>query len=52
VDLDTRSPQQGRLPLVGLSALAVAGFLTILTEALPAGLLPRMSSVSTADWTL
>lgn len=35
---------QNRLPLVGLSALALAGFLTILTEALPAGLLPRMSA--------
>lgn len=32
-----------RLPLGGLLALAAAGFLTILTEALPAGLLPSMS---------
>ncbi|PZU83501.1 MAG: MFS transporter [Shinella sp.] len=31
-----------RLPLAGLSALAVAGFVTILTEALPAGLLPQI----------
>ena len=30
-----------RLPVAGLLALAMAGFLTILTEALPAGLLPR-----------
>jgi predicted MFS family arabinose efflux permease len=33
-----------RLPLAGLLALAMAGFLTILTEALPAGLLPLMST--------
>jgi predicted MFS family arabinose efflux permease len=32
-----------RLPLSGLLALATAGFITILTEALPAGLLPEMS---------
>ncbi len=31
-----------RLPLAGLSALAVASFVTILTEALPAGLLPQI----------
>ena len=31
------------LPVVGLLALAAAGFLTILTEALPAGLLPDIS---------
>lgn len=31
-----------RLPLAGLLALATAGFITILTEALPAGLLPQM----------
>ena len=34
----------GRLPLSGLLALATAGFITILTEALPAGLLREMSS--------
>lgn len=33
-----------RLPLGGLLALAAAGFLTILTEALPAGLLPSMGA--------
>lgn len=33
-----------RLPLTALLALAMAGFLTILTEALPAGLLPLMSA--------
>lgn len=41
------SPQRlaaDRLPLSGLLALAMAGFITILTEALPAGLLPLMSS--------
>lgn len=32
------------LPLWSLSALATAGFLTILTEALPAGLLPEISA--------
>lgn len=32
-----------RLPMVGLLALAMAGFITILTEALPAGLLPQIS---------
>ena len=30
------------LPLAGLLALACAGFITILTEAMPAGLLPQM----------
>ncbi|MGN6224659.1 MFS transporter [Pseudoxanthomonas sp.] len=33
-----------RLPWAGLLALACAGFITILTEALPAGLLPAMSA--------
>lgn len=33
-----------RLPWVGLLALACAGFITILTEALPAGLLPAISA--------
>lgn len=33
-----------RLPVSGLCALAVAGFVTILTEALPAGLLPQIGS--------
>ena len=32
-----------RLPLASLLALALAGFITILTEALPAGLLPQMA---------
>ncbi|MFL9950572.1 MFS transporter [Paraburkholderia agricolaris] len=39
-----QSPQPaGRLPLSGLLALATGGFITILTEALPAGLLGEMS---------
>lgn len=33
-----------RLPLAGLLALACAGFVTVLTEALPAGLLPQMAA--------
>ncbi|WP_104665569.1 MFS transporter [Ensifer adhaerens] len=33
-----------RLPLSALLALATAGFITILTEALPAGLLPQISA--------
>lgn len=34
---------QDRLPLASLLALAMAAFITILTEALPAGLLPHMA---------
>lgn len=37
-------PRPGRLPLSGLLALAMAGFITILTEALPAGLLPQIGA--------
>ncbi len=37
-------PSDARLPMVALLALAMAGFITILTEALPAGLLPQMSA--------
>ena len=37
------APRTGRLPLGALLALAMAGFITILTEALPAGLLPQMA---------
>jgi predicted MFS family arabinose efflux permease len=33
-----------RLPLAGLLALGTAGFITIMTEALPAGILPAMSA--------
>jgi predicted MFS family arabinose efflux permease len=38
------SPSSGRLPLAGLLALAMGGFVTILTEALPAGLLRQISA--------
>ncbi|MCJ8152046.1 MFS transporter [Shinella sedimenti] len=37
-------PRPGRLPFSGLLALAMAGFITILTEALPAGLLPQIGA--------
>lgn len=33
-----------RLPMAGLLALATAGFVTVLTETLPAGLLPQMGA--------
>ncbi|MDP2146949.1 MAG: MFS transporter [Pseudomonas sp.] len=36
--------QRERLPVAGVLALATAGFITILTEAMPAGLLPQMSA--------
>lgn len=39
-----RSAANQRLPLGALLALALAGFITILTEALPAGLLPQISA--------
>ncbi|MGQ2996043.1 MFS transporter [Variovorax sp.] len=39
----TPSPED-RLPLSGLLALAAAGFVTILTEAMPAGLLPQIGA--------
>lgn len=39
----TTTPTQDRLPLTSLLALAMAAFITILTEALPAGLLPQMA---------
>ncbi|HEV7305290.1 MFS transporter [Ensifer sp.] len=35
---------EARLPILALLALASAGFITILTEALPAGLLPQISA--------
>ncbi len=37
-------PSSDRLPMAGLLALAMAGFITVLTEAMPAGLLPHMSA--------
>ena len=33
-----------RLPLGGLLALATIGFVTVMTEAMPAGILPAMSA--------
>lgn len=42
--MSTSRASPDSLPVVGLLALAAAGFLTILTEALPAGLLPQMSA--------
>lgn len=38
------TPTPDRLPVAGLCALALAGFVTILTEALPAGLLPQIGA--------
>jgi predicted MFS family arabinose efflux permease len=38
------SSVRGKLPLAGLLALFTAGFVSVLTETLPAGLLPQMSS--------
>ncbi|WP_321161133.1 MFS transporter [Herbaspirillum lusitanum] len=40
----TISQTAGKLPLAGLLALAMAAFITVLTEAMPAGLLPQMSA--------
>lgn len=37
-------PGLPRLPLLGLLALAAAGFITVLTEAMPAGLLPQIGA--------
>lgn len=37
------NPAQDRLPLTSLLALAMAAFITILTEALPAGFLPQIA---------
>lgn len=39
-----RPGEPGSFPLAALLALATAGFITILTEALPAGLLPQISA--------
>lgn len=39
-----KSTAPDRLPLAALLALALAGFVTILTEALPAGLLPQIGA--------
>src|SRR5580658_8222811 len=39
----TNRAASARLPIIGLMALATASFISILTEALPAGLLPQIS---------
>lgn len=39
-----KNTQSEPLPIASLLALALAGFITILTEALPAGLLPQISA--------
>lgn len=44
VDPPADTDASPRLPLAGLLALACAGFVTILTEVLPAGLLPQMAA--------
>jgi predicted MFS family arabinose efflux permease len=41
---DMTTSSQARLPLGGLLALALASFITVLTEALPAGLLPGIAA--------
>lgn len=38
------TPSPGRLPVAALLALAASGFLTLLTEILPAGVLPAMAA--------
>ncbi len=40
--VEPEHPPRDRLPLAALLTLAMAGFITILTEALPAGLLPQI----------
>ncbi|MGN8115734.1 MFS transporter [Labrys sp. 22185] len=42
VSIGGPSPAIDRLPVGGLLALAMAGFITIMTEVMPAGLLPQM----------
>lgn len=39
-----KNAEHDRLPIAALLALALAGFITIVTEALPAGLLPQISA--------
>ncbi|MDF2859128.1 MAG: transporter, partial [Neobacillus sp.] len=39
---DTHTAASDRLPVVGLLALAMTGFIAIMTETLPAGLLPQI----------
>ncbi|GAB3402187.1 MFS transporter [Schumannella luteola] len=42
-DVVSGTPTTERLPIAALAALFTAGFITTLTEALPAGVLPQMS---------
>src|ERR1044072_6711756 len=44
IDTRTAPHDSGRLPVAALAALAVAAFVTVLTEALPAGVLVAMSA--------
>ncbi len=44
ISLSQENAAGNRLPVAGLLALAMASFITVLTEALPAGLLPQMSA--------
>lgn len=41
--------KENRLPLAGLIALALSGFLAIMTETLPAGLLPNIAASLSVD---
>lgn len=43
-DLTNRANAASQLPIWGLLALAMAAFITLLTEVMPAGLLPQMSA--------
>ncbi|SDZ32392.1 MFS transporter [Herbiconiux ginsengi] len=43
-DIQVGASRTDRFPIAGLIALFTAGFITTLTEALPAGVLPQMSS--------
>lgn len=42
--IQTGRPESDRLPIAGLLALAMTGFICIVTETLPAGLLPQISN--------
>jgi predicted MFS family arabinose efflux permease len=44
VDTTPRAPERTRLPLFGLLAFTLSGFLAIMTETIPAGLLPQISA--------
>lgn len=41
---DVAASPSDRLPMAGLLSLAMAGFVTVLTEAMPAGLLPQIGA--------